>query len=365
MARTKDLWRDPARRGRGKRWLAVWIGPDGREHSKAFEKQAPAGRYAASMEADAARGVYVDPKQARVTIAEWVESVWLPGYQRHRVSTVRQARTHIERINAEFGRMTFASVRPSHVRAWTARLLAEGVAPSYVYALHGRLAQIFNDAVHDQIVMKSPCSRRTAPKKGSQRPYVATTGQVWAVHAAMPPELAPAVLLAAFAGLRLAEVCGLRVSDVDFMRGVIHPAIQYPDLPLKTEMSRTAVPIPAAMALQLSAVVATENRMGSDFRLLGVAPWTVERSFQRARDRVPDLPDGFRFHDLRHFYASALIAAGMDVKTVQVRLRHASAKTTLDTYGHLWPDRDESTRAAIEAIFQDQTEQGRNREAGS
>ena len=37
--------------------------------------------------------------------------------------------------------------------------------------------------------------------------------------------------------------------------------------------------------------------------------------------------------------------------TVQARLRHASAKTTLDTYGHLWPDRDESTRAAVEAVF--------------
>jgi integrase len=38
-------------------------------------------------------------------------------------------------------------------------------------------------------------------------------------------------------------------------------------------------------------------------------------------------------------------------KTVQARLRHASAKTTLDTYGHLWPDRDESTRATVEAVF--------------
>jgi integrase len=36
---------------------------------------------------------------------------------------------------------------------------------------------------------------------------------------------------------------------------------------------------------------------------------------------------------------------------VQARLRHASAKTTLDTYGHLWPDADESTRAAVGAVL--------------
>ncbi|MCI0690163.1 MAG: hypothetical protein L0Y54_23430 [Sporichthyaceae bacterium] len=46
-----------------------------------------------------------------------------------------------------------------------------------------------------------------------------------------------------------------------------------------------------------------------------------------------------------------LIASGADVKVVQHRLRHASAKTTLDTYGHLWPDTDESTRSAVERIM--------------
>jgi integrase len=46
-----------------------------------------------------------------------------------------------------------------------------------------------------------------------------------------------------------------------------------------------------------------------------------------------------------------LIASGADVKVVQKRLRHASAKTTLDTYAHLWPDSDDTTRAAVEAVF--------------
>ena len=61
--------------------------------------------------------------------------------------------------------------------------------------------------------------------------------------------------------------------------------------------------------------------------------------------------------DLRHYFASLLIASGADVKTVQARLHHASAKTTLDTYGHIWPDRDESTRTAVEAVIAARTEQ--------
>jgi integrase len=70
-----------------------------------------------------------------------------------------------------------------------------------------------------------------------------------------------------------------------------------------------------------------------------------------ARAKVEGLPAQFRFHDLRHYFASLLIASGLDVKVVQARLRHASAKTTLDTYGHLWPDKDESSRAAIAAVY--------------
>jgi hypothetical protein len=54
---------------------------------------------------------------------------------------------------------------------------------------------------------------------------------------------------------------------------------------------------------------------------------------------------------LRHYLASLLIASGADIKTVQARMRHATARTTLDTYGHLWPDADESTRTAIGAVI--------------
>jgi integrase len=70
-----------------------------------------------------------------------------------------------------------------------------------------------------------------------------------------------------------------------------------------------------------------------------------------AREAVVGLPEGFRYHDLRHHFASLLIASGADVKVVQHRLRHSSAKTTLDNYSHLWPDSDESTRTAVEQVL--------------
>ncbi len=80
-----------------------------------------------------------------------------------------------------------------------------------------------------------------------------------------------------------------------------------------------------------------------------------------ARRRVDGLPPEFRFHDLRHYFASLLIAAGCDIKTVQARVRHGSAKTTLDTYGHLFPDAEESTRAAVSAALAVRMDSSRGR----
>jgi integrase len=169
------------------------------------------------------------------------------------------------------------------------------------------------------------------------------------LHDAMELRYRAGLLLAAFAGLRLAEVCGLRVSDVDFMRGVVTPVQQWPAEPLKTEFSRWPIPIPQDLALLLSAHVedfSTHWIMCDEVgRQMG--PCQVQRAFRAACAEVRGLPEGFRFHDLRHFYASLLISAGLDVKVVQARLRHASAKTTLDTCGHLWPDSDETTRVAV------------------
>jgi integrase len=91
-------------------------------------------------------------------------------------------------------------------------------------------------------------------------------------------------------------------------------------------------------------------------------PWAIERAMRDVRGSVAGLPAGFRFHDPRRFFASALISAGLDVKVVQARLRHASAMTTLNTYGHMWPDKDESSRAAIAGILAAREDKSTTRE---
>ena len=333
-------------------WRARYRDHAGKEHARHFPRKIDGQAWLDEVTAAVVTGTYLDPKTAQTTVGEWCQT-WLRGYAIKRLSTVRQARSHVKHIETAFGARTLSSVRPSEVKAWTVKLKADGLADSTVYAIHSRLSHIYTDAVQDGLVPRSPVSRRTSPGAGKQRAYVATTAQVWALYDAMPEGMRPVILLGAFVGLRVAEIAALRVSDVDFMRGVISPVIQYPAAPLKTEMSKTPIPIPADLALELNRVPA---KWGSDTLVVGaygraVAPYTIETQFRAARATVEGLPEGFRIHDLRHYFASLLIASGLDVKVVQSRLRHASAKTTLDTYSHLWPDKDESARAVVSDVF--------------
>lgn len=359
----------------GERWQARYVDDLGQRHERVFRLRRDAQDWLDEQTSKLVTGTHVAPRKARTTVAEWCD-VWIAGYATRRPGTVRQAEVHLARIREAFGPYQLAEVRPSQVKAWCAALKAEGLAPSYVYALHARLAQVYADAIEDGLVVRSPCSRRTSPPAGKQRPYVATTAQVWALHDAFPAHLRAAVLLGAFVGVREAEACGMVVADLDLMRGVWTPRAQYPADPLKTAVSRTPVAFGQTLALELAAHLQTTADLRRGPWVLSnawgeqLAPWTLQRAMRAARSAhvsplpdghpkdcggclVPGLPDGFGFHDLRHYFASMLVDGGADVKKVQAALRHASAKTTLDTYAHLWPDSDDAIRSAGESVLQE------------
>ncbi|MFI6468728.1 tyrosine recombinase XerC [Streptomyces sp. NPDC050516] len=330
------------------KWRARYRDLAGKEHAKHFARKVDGERWLDEVTAALVTNTYVDPKDRKLTVDQWCD-LWLESYGQ-RDSTERQAKVHIARIRLEFGPLPLMAVDEMAVKRWLAKLRKEGRAQSYRFALHNRLSQILTDAVYAKKLSSNPCGKRTTPGAGKPRPYVATEAQLWALYELAGEKYRPAILLGAFAGLRTAEACGLRRQDVDLDARSITPAVQYPAEPLKTEMSRTTVPIPDLFVGELKRLL--DGREGGyvvpDDGGIQMGPWKIEREIRRIRGKVEGLPPVFRFHDLRHFFASLLIASGGDIKVVQTRLRHGSAKTTLDTYGHMFPDRDESTRAAVE-----------------
>ena len=171
------------------------------------------------------------------------------------------------------------------------------------------------------------------------------------------------MLFSAGTGMRQGECFGLTVDRIDFLRRTVRVDRQLvgavgglPEFgPPKSEASQRTVLLPTTVVALLAAHLA-EHREGPQ-RL--VFTNTEQRplrrnTFNTAWHRAADangLPGTATFHDLRHFYASLLIARGCSVKAVQHRLGHNSAMETLDTYAHLWPDSDNETREAVDGAF--------------
>jgi integrase len=179
------------------------------------------------------------------------------------------------------------------------------------------------------------------------------------------------VALCAFAGLRRGEALGVQVGDIDFLGRTLRVTRQLQrakaaDIvagknlveaaggitvvirPPKYESERT-IYLPDEVITILSEHVRVHTPEGEPSRWLfdeDGKPWHDNLVDYRWRSTRTDAGLTHKLHDLRHYFASGLIAAGCDVVTVQRAMGHASATTTLSTYAHLWPTAEDKTRAA-------------------
>ncbi|MFN7148958.1 MAG: tyrosine-type recombinase/integrase [Microthrixaceae bacterium] len=340
-------------------WLARWRDPDGIQRSKGFARKVDAEQYLVSIEHRKLQGDYVDPNAGKVTVREWCET-WR-RLQVHRPSTATQVESYFRlHLYPKLGDRQLRSLRPSDVQGWVTERSGPLAAGS-VELMFRHFSAAMKAAEHDRVIGRTPCQRIKLPKKATVEVVPPTLEQVEALADAISDRYRAAVVLAAGAGLRLGEVFGVQVDRLDLMRRTVTvdqqlltPGRGPAELgPPKTASSVRTVPIADVVVHELSTHLA-QFPVVDGFVFTTELDRPVRRStFQDAWARaLKEAGVGHvRFHDLRHHYASALISAGCSVKAVQKALGHASATETLETYAHLWPDDEDRTRDAIQALW--------------
>jgi integrase len=358
------------------RYRARWREyPSGPQKSRHFARKVDAQHFLDRVSGEIVRGTYVDPGAGRIAFRDYAEQ-WRAA-QVHRPSTrssvEQQLRLH---IYPSIGDRPLNAVRTSDVQALIRRLSLT-LSPGTVQVVYGRIAAVFNAAVRDRLIAATPCVEVKRPRSAPGSTLeVLTTGQIVALADAMPARYGALVITGAGTGLRPGELFGLTVDRVDFLRRTIRVDQQLvrtrasgnePRVvlgPAKTSASYRSVPLPDAVGDRIAAHLAATPAHAE----LGLV-FTNERGdpiqqhpfsvlWASARDAADGIPSWATPHDLRHYYASLLIRSGASVKAVQARLGHASAKTTLDTYGHLFPDEEDRTRAAVDAALQSSLQVG-------
>jgi integrase len=344
------------RHGKGKRWRARYRREaGGRQTIRAFERKVDAQRWLDEVTADIVTGTYVSPSDGRVTFeafyATWSQrQVW--------------ERTTRSAMDLAVGSVTFAdvplqSLRRSHVELWVKAMTAKPLAATTIHTRVNNVRAVLRGAVADRMIPRDPSESVTLPRrrKRAAAMRIPTPAQVGNLLAVADGPFGPFVALCAFAGLRLGEAAAIQVGDVEFLRKTLAVSRQVQRESGGVEVrapkygSERTVFLPDAVVTMLAEHIA-RYRPGDDperwlFVGEGDLPPHQNTVGHRWRQTLSAAGiTGLRLHDLRHFYASGLIAAGCDVVTVQRALGHASATTTLTTYSHLWPTAEDRTRQA-------------------
>ncbi|HEV2347402.1 MAG TPA: site-specific integrase [Actinocrinis sp.] len=380
--------------GKGKRWQVRYRDASGIQRKENFTKKTEADDRADDVGSELRKGLFVDPKLGkqsfRVVAEQWREN------SRHRDSTAVRVRSALEnRIYPTLGDRPIAAIRTSEIRGWV-KELSEVIAPTTLRVDYSYIGSIFRMAMIDRLISVNPCAGvDNLPEVVHAETEPLPVPVVEALIQAIDPRYGAALRLDACTGLRQGELFGLEVEQLDFLRRelkirqqLVYPEHDKPYLgPLKTKTSYRTVPVPQFVVDEIAEHIVKfpprnieiwdrtnphkpvlrkarflfTNHAGRPI-LRGRWPdiWaaTVRKANtllagQADRERAVPLvvPDWATLHDIRHFYASVLIDAGESVKTVQRRLGHSKPSITLDVYSHLWPEAEDTSRAAVEAAF--------------
>ncbi|WIE76393.1 site-specific integrase [Curtobacterium sp. MCSS17_007] len=341
------------------RWRARWHDETGRERAKHFDRKGEATRFLADLDAARRNGTYVDPSIAKTTLAAFYAD-WAPR-QVWAATTVTAMDVAVR--GCTFKDVEFGRLRRSHVEAWV-KTMSLTLAPSTIRTRVNNVRAALRAAVRDKLLASDPSDGVTLPRarKAEHAMRIPTPETVGSVLRAADDWFRPFVALCAFAGLRLGEAAAVQFSDIDFLRRQLHVQRQVQRAtggevritPPKYGSERI-VHLPDELMTMLAQHASLVGTHGDEqWMFLGdngnpphqntIHYWWTKTL--RAADAEPT-----RLHDLRHFYASGLIAAGCDVATVQRALGHAKATTTLQTYTHLWPTAEDRTRSAAAGIM--------------
>lgn len=340
-------------------WRARYRDEAGRQHARHFARKVDAERWLKEVAAAQVTGTYVDPRAGKITFKAWFTH-WADGKE-----WATGTRTAADRALASvtFADVPLAKLTPDHVRAWLRTMRDDGLAPSTRKMRFDYVKMSLRAAVRDRRLSVSPCEGVTAPRVPSDRAttVVPTQGQVAAALDAAPPHFRGFVAVCAYAGLRLGEAAGLRLDDVDWSARELRVVRQ---LQGQTDAELEVTPpkggktrrvhVPDGLLDVLREHVETVGVVEPGGYLFGLygSPYTRNRAtFQWRQLRARVGMEAFTLHDLRHFFASGLIRAGLDVVTVQHELGHALPSITLDVYAHLWAGSDDRARQAAAALM--------------
>ena len=325
------------------------------------------------------RGTYIEP--SKLTLAQWLErwqAEYLVGVKPSTANLYQECiRLYIlpHLGEARLDKLTGATIQ--HFYNELNQPSKEGqkaICAKSVKNVHGILHKALQQAVKNGVLRLNPTESCVLPRVVKKEIYPLTKDQMAALFQILPGHPHEYLYqIAVFTGMREGELLGLEWSCIDFERNwiVVKQQLQrehktggaYMIVSPKNGKNRLIPMAPSVARLFLLQKQKQEfmrkeaGELWEESGMVFTNPTggylssrTVYDCFKRLVRKI-GAPNA-RVHDLRHTYAVACIESGVDIKTLQENLGHATAAFTMDVYGHVSRQMQLNSATRLESFIQ-------------
>ena len=275
-----------------------------------------------------------DPK-FRKFIPQYMD--WAKNHKK--ASTIERNYQFLDHLNPHFSELKLTQINLISAEEYEKARIAEKASNATINRERSFLKAVLNKAVKWSIIDQNPLKgMESLPEKHLFNRYL-TIDETLELIDACESHIRPIVITGIFTGLRWGSVLKLRWNEIDLTNSIIT---------LTTSKNEELVyPLPEPVKEEILQI----KRNGRPYVFFNPEtgrPWrNLRKAFSRAKVKAK-ITRPFRFHDLRHSFASNLVMNGQDLKTVQELLGHRSLVTTL-RYVHL---NISHKKRAVDGLFQ-------------
>ena len=251
-------------------------------------------------------------------------------------------------------------IKASDVRRWQAKLMSSpnNYSQTYLKKINTELNSIINYAKRFYDLNTNPCGKAgTIGKAKAEEMDYWTYDEYIAFREGVKDKSLSYICFEVlyWTGMREGELLALSPADIDLDNKTIsinrtYQRIEGKDVftSPKTRKSKRKIPIPDFLCQELSDYIQSRYMLDADERLFPVTKSYLSHEMIRGCKNTG--VKKIRIHDIRHSHASLLINQGCDALMLADRLGHEKVSTTLNTYSHLFPHKQQELVHSLESL---------------
>lgn len=292
-------------------------------------------------------------------LANFVEVYFNDKGTRLKERSIMTKRTLIEtKIIPYFGEKPMNEITAVDIIKWQNMLMNQEYSPTYLRMIQNQLTALFNHAERFYDLRDNPCKKVDKMGRSNARELNFWTKDEYEVFIkgfGAEDEMYRIIFQMLFwLGCRIGEVLALTASDIDLENGTISVSktyfrrnkTDYITSP-KTESSNRKITIPKFLKGEIKEYLDRQYELAPEDRIFPITDRAVQKKMKQKTEEAKLKP--IRVHDLRHSHIALLIEKGLQPLVIAQRVGHDSVNTTMNIYGHLYPNKQKEVADLLNA----------------